>query len=55
MLWTNLNLHYISKSFHVNMSSSRSVVLEKKIFKWLHPIFVIISPLKRTSPFIWII
>jgi hypothetical protein len=28
------------------------VVLEK-IFKWPHPIFVIISPLKRTCPFIW--
>jgi hypothetical protein len=27
------------------------VVLE--IFKWPHPIFVIISPLKRTWPFIW--
>jgi hypothetical protein len=29
------------------------VVLKKKSFKWLHPIFVIISPLKRTWPFIW--
>jgi hypothetical protein len=30
------------------------VVLEKKIFKWPHfYIFVIISPLKRTWPFIW--
>jgi hypothetical protein len=29
------------------------LVLEKKIFKWPHPIFVIISPLKRTWPFIW--
>jgi hypothetical protein len=32
------------------------VVLEKKIIKWHHPlfyIFVIISPLKRTWPFIW--
>jgi hypothetical protein len=26
------------------------VVLEKKTFKLPHPIFVIISPLKRTSP-----
>jgi hypothetical protein len=32
------------------------VLVEKKIFKWPHPnfyIFVIISPLKRTWPFIW--
>jgi hypothetical protein len=33
------------------------VVLEKKIFIWPHPIFflffVIISPLKRSWPFIW--
>jgi hypothetical protein len=34
------------------MSSSGSVVLDKKIFKWPHPIFVIISPLKRTWPLI---
>jgi hypothetical protein len=34
------------------------VVLRKKIFKWPHPIFTIyfiISPLKRTRPFIWTI
>jgi hypothetical protein len=42
---------YISESFHANMTYSGSVVLEK-IFKWPHPIFVIISPLKRTWPFI---
>jgi hypothetical protein len=29
----------ISESFHVNMSSSGSVIYEKKIFKWPHPIF----------------
>jgi hypothetical protein len=37
------------------MTYSGSVVLEKKISKWPHPIFaffVIISPLKRTWPFI---
>jgi hypothetical protein len=28
---------------------------DKKIFKWPHPIFVIISPLKRTWPLIFII
>jgi hypothetical protein len=37
-------IYIISESFHVNMSSSGSVVCEKKIFKWPHPIFVIISP-----------
>jgi hypothetical protein len=43
-------IYIISESFHLNMSSSGLVVLEK-IFKWPHPIFaffVIISPLKRT-------
>jgi hypothetical protein len=48
-------IYIISERFHVNMSSSSSVVLEKKIFKWPHPrfcIFVIISPLKRTWPLI---
>jgi hypothetical protein len=29
------------------------VILEK-ILKWYHPLFVIISPLKKTWPFIWI-
>ena len=43
----------MSGSFHVNLNFSGPVVLEKKIFKWPHPIFVIISPLKRTWPFIW--
>ena len=33
-----LNLHYI-RSFHVNMTYSGSVVLEKKIFQLPHPIF----------------
>jgi hypothetical protein len=46
-------IYIISGSFHVNMTYSGSVVLEKKIFKWPHPIFVIIFPLKRTWPFIW--
>ena len=32
-------IYIISESFHVNMSSSGSVVLEKKSFKWPHPIF----------------
>jgi hypothetical protein len=64
-------LHIISESFHVNemakiinmkilvilvnMTYSGSTVLEKKIFKWLHPIFAFlksISPLKRAWPFI---
>jgi hypothetical protein len=48
-------IYIISKSFDVNMSSSGSVVLQMKIFKWPHPIFVIISPLKRTWPLIWTI
>jgi hypothetical protein len=30
---------YQKAKIHVNMSSSGSVVLEKKIFKWPHPIF----------------
>jgi hypothetical protein len=47
-------IYITSKSFHLNMTYSGSVVLEK-IFKWSHPIFVIISPLKRTRPFIWTI
>jgi hypothetical protein len=48
-------IYIISESFHVNLTYSGSVVLEKKIFKWPHPIFVIISPLKGTWPFIWTI
>jgi hypothetical protein len=30
-------IYIISESFHVNMNYSGSVVLEEKIFKWLHP------------------
>jgi hypothetical protein len=57
LLWLHLTpgdlwIYIISESFHVNMTYSGSVVLEKKIFKWSHPIFVIISPLKRTWPLI---
>jgi hypothetical protein len=33
-------IYIISESFHVNMIYSGSVVLEKKIFKWTHPIYV---------------
>jgi hypothetical protein len=47
-------IYIISESFHVNMTYSGSVV-QKKIFKLSHSIFVIISSLKRTWPFIWII
>jgi hypothetical protein len=54
MMWTILN-YIISESFHINMIYSGSVVLEKMIFKWPHPIFAVISSLKRTWPFIWII
>jgi hypothetical protein len=32
-------IYIISQSFPVNMTYSESVVLEKKIFKWPHPIF----------------
>jgi hypothetical protein len=46
-------IYIISESFPVNMTDYGSVVLEKKIFKWTHPIFAIISPLKRTWPFIY--
>jgi hypothetical protein len=49
-----LPVNFFLKSFHVNMTYSGSVIL-KKILKWTHPIFVIISPLKRTWPFIWTI
>jgi hypothetical protein len=48
-------IYIISQRFHVNMTYSGSVVLEKKIFKWPHPIFAIIYPLKRTWPFLWTI
>jgi hypothetical protein len=44
-------IYIISGRFHVNTSSSGSVVLEK-ISKWPHPILVIISPLKKTWPLI---
>jgi hypothetical protein len=33
----------ISESFHVNMTYSGSVVLEKKIFKLPHPIFAFLN------------
>jgi hypothetical protein len=42
----------MSESFDVNMNYSDLVILEKKILKLPHPIFAIISPLKRTWPFI---
>jgi hypothetical protein len=32
-------IYIISESFHVNMTYSGSVVLEKKMFKLPHPIF----------------
>jgi hypothetical protein len=48
-------IYIISESFQVNIPYSSWVVLEKKIFKWPHPIFVITSPLKRTWSFIWTI
>jgi hypothetical protein len=42
-------IYIISESFHVNLTYSGSVVLEKKIFKWRHPIFAFLrlSPLWR--------
>jgi hypothetical protein len=42
-------IYTISESFPVNMTYSGSVVLEKKIFKWSHPIFAFLrlSPLWR--------
>ena len=46
-------IYIISESLHVNMTYSGSVVL--KMFIWPHPIFAIISPLKRTWPFISLI
>jgi hypothetical protein len=42
----------ISGSFYVNLCFSGFVILEKKSFGWPYPIFVIISLLKRTWPFI---
>jgi hypothetical protein len=52
-------IYIISESFHVNMTYSDSVVLEKKIFKWPHPIFAFLrlSSLWRgpSWPFIWTI
>jgi hypothetical protein len=42
-------IYIISESFHENITYSGSVVLEKKIFKWPHPIFAIISPLKKKT------
>jgi hypothetical protein len=47
-------IYIMSESFHVNMTFSSSVVLEK-MFKWPYPIFVTISPLKRNWSFIWTI
>jgi hypothetical protein len=41
--------------FVISLVKIGQVVLEKKTFKWPHPIFVIISPLKRNWPFIWTI
>jgi hypothetical protein len=40
-------IYIISGSFHVNMTYSGSVVLERKIFKWSYPIFAFLwlSPL----------
>jgi hypothetical protein len=53
--WFEESCIYIKlENFHVNMTYSGSVVLDN-IFKKPHPIFVIISPLKRTWPFIWTI
>jgi hypothetical protein len=49
MMWTILNLHYIRKLSCKYDLFSGSVVLEKKIFKWSHPIFAFFrsSPLWR--------
>jgi hypothetical protein len=50
-------IYIISESFYVILSFSGSVIL-KKIFRWSHLIFcifVIISTLNRTWPFIWTI
>ena len=40
-------IYIISESYPVNMTYTDSVVLEKKIFKWPHPIFAFL----RLSPF----
>ena len=48
-------IYIMSESFHVIMTFSSSVVHEKTNFKWSHPIFVIISLLKRNWSFIWTI
>jgi hypothetical protein len=44
-------IYIISESSHVNMTYSGAVVLEKKIFKWPHPIFAFLwlSPLWRET------
>jgi hypothetical protein len=44
-------MYIISESFHVNMTYSGSVVLEK-IFNWPYPIFVFLwlSPLRGPGP-----
>jgi hypothetical protein len=53
--WGPIWIYIMSDSFHVNTTFSSSVVHERKTFKWPHPIFVIISPLKRNWSFIWTI
>lgn len=47
MIFTNLNLHYVIRGFHVNMGFYGQVVLVETIFKWPHPIFALLwlSPL----------
>jgi hypothetical protein len=42
-------IYIISESFHINMTYSGSLVLEKKIFKWPHQMFAFLrlSPLWR--------
>jgi hypothetical protein len=42
-------IYIVSESVHLNLTYSGSVVLEKKIFKWPHPIFAFLwlSPLWR--------
>jgi hypothetical protein len=45
-------IYIISESFQVDMTYSGSVILKiLKIFKWTHPIFAIISPLKSNLEF----
>jgi hypothetical protein len=49
--WLATWIYIISESFHVNMSSSGLVVLEKKIFKWSQPLFVFLwLSLPRKEP-----